>query len=60
MYLQNAMVEIFPERRKLLEKQKEGKKTNASGWKRRDSTESIYECIKIRRRLSCCDSNKEK
>ena len=30
-------------KKKLLEKQKEGKKTNAPGWKCRDSAESIYE-----------------
>ena len=31
-------------KKKLLEKQKEGKKTNASGGKCRDSAEGIYEC----------------
>ena len=33
-------------KKKLLEKQKEGKKTNASGGKCRDTAEGIYECFK--------------
>ena len=36
-------------KRKLLEKQKEGKKTYAAGGQRRDPSESIYECIEAGR-----------
>ena len=36
-------------KRKLLEKQKEGKETYASGGQRRDPAESIYECIEAGR-----------
>ena len=34
-------------KRKLLEKQKKGKKENASGWECRNSTRSIYGCLKL-------------
>ena len=42
--LANTTVSDISRKKKLLEKQKEGKEAHAYGRKRRDSAEGIYEC----------------